>query len=153
METHELVIHRTNYSAVVTLDGVQGRWMWEIPVAAPTNAVEYHTDGDTVYYRVEEGGDWYARQCHKRALTPTMLLSQLTFVEARELMGYCQHVADQLGTHLGFLHVALGEALAEKHWPVMVAQINEMLAALGAQAIATETARLCYEALDREPVK
>lgn len=151
METHELVIHRTNYSAIVTLDGAARTWMWEIPVEPPTHAVEHHVDGDTVYYRIEEGGDWYMRECARRPMNPTMLLAQLTFEEARLLLGYCQHLTDQLATHVGFLLVAMNDALAIHAWDAIASLNHEVTETLGAKAVGHETARLCYEALDREP--
>lgn len=154
MATHELRIHRTNYTAIITLDGAAQVWTWEIPVIPPTNAIEHHVseDGANIYYRTEEGGDWYVRECTRRPMTPTMLLAQLTFTEARELLGYCQHLTDQLGTHLGFVHVAMGEALAVKNWPALRSLLSEMHEALGARAIAAETGRLAYTALEHEPV-
>lgn len=147
--SHELYIDRTNYQATVKLNGVRSAWEWTVPPITPPDAVEarMHEETGHLLFKREGHEDWFAVPTLVRDMSPTQLLAMLTHDEARELLGYCQHVTDQLGTHIGFLLEAMGEALAEKRWQVMRTLNEEIAETLGAQALAGDTASLAYEAL------
>jgi len=147
--SHELHIDRTNYQATVKLNGVRSAWEWTVPPITPPDAIEarMHEESGSLLFKRDGQEDWFAIPTMVKEMTPTQLLAMLTPEEAHELLGYCQHVTDQLGTHIGFLLDAMGEALAAKRWAVM-RQLNEEIAeTLGAQALAGDTASLAYEAL------
>ena len=146
----ELLIQRTSYEAVVRLDPDKKCWVWIVPPQAPEAAVEQRLDEEhgVIYFRLPDQADLFAISGVRRDLTPGMLLAMLTPEESRRLMGYCQHLTDQLHAQVLELIDVLRAHVEGKRWAHVHEAHRELGECLGAQEVAGLTAAQAYEALD-----